>query len=89
MLRNQKLGPEICTEDFAGHLVVITGATSGIGFATAQKYAFHGADLLCINRNEQKSKDLCEAIQSQYGTKCSYWIADLSRLSEVHTIAER
>jgi len=89
MLRNQKLGPEICTDDFTDRLVVITGATSGIGFATAQKYAFHGAELLCINRNEQKSKDLCEAIQSQYGTKCSYWIADLSRLSEVHTIAER
>lgn len=35
MLRNQKLGPEICTDDFNDRLVVITGATSGIGFATA------------------------------------------------------
>lgn len=89
MLRNQKLSPEICDEDFSDHLVVITGATSGIGFATAQKYASHGAELLCINRNEQKSKEMCETITSQYGTKCSYWIADLSRLSEVHSVGER
>ena len=89
MLRNQKRGPEICSDDFTGRLVVITGATSGIGYATAQKYAAHGAELLCINRNEQKSKEMCEAITSQYGTKCAYWIADLSRLSEVHAIGER
>lgn len=89
MLRNLRSDPEICTDDFTDRLVVITGATSGIGFATAQKYASHGAELLCINRNEQKSKALCDAITSQYGTKCSYWIADLSRLSEVHLVGEK
>ena len=89
MLRNQKLGPEICTDDFNNRLVVITGATSGIGFATAQKFAAHGAELLCINRNEQKSKEMCEAITSQYGTKCTYWIANLSQLSDVHSIGEK
>ena len=89
MLRNQKLNPEICSDDFSGRLVVITGATSGIGYATAQKYASHGAELLCINRNEQKSKEMCEAITSQYGTKCTYWVADLSRLSEVHAVGAK
>ena len=89
MLRNQKLAPQICTNDFSDRLVIITGATSGIGFATAQKYASHGAELLCINRNEQKSKEMCEAITSQYGTKCTYWIANLSQLSDVHSIGEK
>ena len=56
MLRNQKLDPEICIDDFNDRLVVITGATSGIGYITAQKFASHGADILCINRNEEKSK---------------------------------
>ena len=54
MLRNQKLEPELCTDDYYGHLVVITGATSGIGNATALKFASRGADILCINRNEEK-----------------------------------
>ena len=89
MMRNLKSEPEICTDDFSDRLVIITGATSGIGYAAAKKYASHGAELLCINRNEQKSIELCEALKNQYGTKCAYWIADLSRLSEVHAIAEK
>jgi NAD(P)-dependent dehydrogenase (short-subunit alcohol dehydrogenase family) len=69
--------------------VVITGATSGIGYVTAQKYASHGADILCINRNEEKSKALCEALHRQYNTKCTYWIADFTKLAEVHAIAKQ
>jgi len=89
MMRNQKLDPEICTDDFKNRLVVISGATSGIGFATAQKYASHGADILCINRNEEKSKELCEALIGQYHTRCTYLIADFTKLSEVHAIAKQ
>ncbi len=89
MLRNLQSDPEICTEDSRDLLVIITGATSGIGFAAAKKYASHGAEILSINRNEQKSIEFCEAITNQYGTNCSYWIADLSKLSEVHSIGEK
>ena len=63
MLRNQKLDPEICGDDFKNRLVVITGTTSGIGYVTAKKYASHGAEILCINRNEQKSIELCEGFK--------------------------
>ncbi len=45
MIRNNRLDPKICTEDFNNKLVVITGATSGIGYHTARKYASHGANL--------------------------------------------
>ena len=86
MIRNQNLDPEICTDDFNNRLVVITGATSGIGYVTAKKYASHGADILCINRNEKKSKELCETLKSQYGTQCTYMIADFTKLADVHAI---
>jgi retinol dehydrogenase 13 len=89
MIRNLKLGPKICTDDFHHHLVVITGATSGIGYATARKYASHGAEILCINRNEKKSKELCESIAGEFDSKCSYLIADFSKLSEVHAAAKQ
>ncbi len=84
-----KLDPKICTDDFHHRLVVITGATSGIGYATARKYAFHGADILCINRNEERSKELCETLASEFNTKCSYLIADFSKLSDVHAVAKQ
>ena len=89
MLRNLKLGPEICSDDFHNRLVVISGATSGIGYVAAKKYASHGADILCINRNEKKSRELCETLESQYHTKCSYLIADFSYLSAVHAVAKQ
>lgn len=88
MLRNQKLDPEICNEDFKDRLVVITGATSGIGYDVAMKYASHGAHILSINRNEEKSQKLCETLRSKYGTECSYMIADFSRLDDVHKVGK-
>jgi len=89
MIRNLKRDPEICTEDFKGKLVVITGATSGIGKATAEKYATHGADILCVNRNEEKSKVLCEYLKKEYQASCSYLIADFSSLADVHAVSKK
>ncbi|MBI9008968.1 MAG: SDR family NAD(P)-dependent oxidoreductase [Tenericutes bacterium] len=83
MLRNQKKDPEICTLDFKGRLVVITGATSGIGYVTALKFASSGANILSINRNEEKSKKLCEELTEKYGVDCSYMLADFSKLKDV------
>jgi retinol dehydrogenase 13 len=88
MIRNNRSDPKICTEDFNGKLVVITGATSGIGKCAARKYASHGANLLFINRNVQKSELLCSEIESEYGVKCDYKIADLSSLQDIHKVAQ-
>ena len=88
MIRNNRSDPKICTEDFNNKLVVITGATSGIGYHTARKYASKGANLLCINRNEKKSEALRLEIESEFGVKCDYKIADLSNLQDIHHVAE-
>ena len=87
-LQNEKLDPEICHDDFQNRLVVITGATSGIGFETAKKYASRGANILSINRNETKSIQLCDLIQGQYGVECTYKIADFTRLKDIHSVAK-
>ena len=88
MVRNNRLDPKVCDEDFSNKFVVISGATSGIGYVTARKYASRGANLLCINRNLQKSEALKSEIESEYGVRCDYKIADLSNLQEVHQLAE-
>jgi NAD(P)-dependent dehydrogenase (short-subunit alcohol dehydrogenase family) len=89
MIKNNRRDPKICTKDFRDRLVVITGATSGIGYHTARKYASHGARLLCINRNEEKSKNLKAELESEYGIVCDYIIADLSNLKEVINTSEK
>ena len=87
MVRNLKLDPKICTDDFHHRLVVITGATSGIGLAAARKYASQGADLLLINRNEAKSKEICETLRREFNSQCTYFIADFSRIADLHKAA--
>ena len=88
MIRNNHSDPKICNEDFKGKLVVISGTTSGIGYYTARKYAAHGADILCINRNNEKSEIVCKGIEQEFGVKCSYKIADLSILGDIKRVAD-
>jgi len=86
MRKNKKADVKECEEDFKGKLVVITGATSGIGYFTAREYAAHGANLLLINRNEEKSINVCEEIRQEFGVKCEYKIADFSQISDVKNV---
>ncbi len=89
MMRNNRGNPSICGEDFAGRLLVITGATSGIGYYTCRKYASHGARILSINRNREKSERLCEELKQDFGIESEYLIADMSRLDDVKRVAKQ
>jgi len=89
MVKNGGKDPLVCSSRFEKKLVVITGTTSGIGKFTAMKYASMGADLLCINRNEGKTIELKTEIEESYAVKCDYLIADLSKLKDIHAIADQ
>ncbi|HRY84582.1 MAG TPA: SDR family NAD(P)-dependent oxidoreductase [Candidatus Cloacimonadota bacterium] len=88
MLKNNLKEPKICTERFQHKLVVITGATSGIGYATARKYASQGANLLCVNRNLQRSERLKAELEKEFRISCEFRIADLSKLSEIFRVSQ-
>lgn len=89
MIKNGNKDPLLCTDRFENKLVLISGATSGIGTYTAKKYASMGANLLCINRNEEKSIKLKAEIEAEYSVKCNYLIADLSKLKDIHEVADK
>jgi len=88
MLRNSNAEPLECQEDFKGRLVAITGATSGIGYITAREFASHGANLLVINRNKEKTLNLCDEIKRDFGVECKYKLADFARISDVKKVGE-
>lgn len=89
MIGNNRKDPKICNENFKDKLVVISGATSGIGYVTARKFAAHHANLLCINRNEEKSERLCIEIENEFGVSCDYIVADLSNLSQIFRVSKK
>jgi len=86
MRRNKKAEIKECDELFKKRLVVITGATSGIGYYTARKYALNGANLLLINRNEEKSIIICDEFRQDFGIECEYKIADFTRISDIQKV---
>jgi len=87
MIKNNSKSPLICSDDCKGKLVVITGATSGIGYAAARKFASKGADLICINRNKERSEALKHEIESVYKVRCDYILADFSSMDATHQAA--
>jgi NAD(P)-dependent dehydrogenase (short-subunit alcohol dehydrogenase family) len=87
MIRNNRRDPRTCPEGCRGKLVAITGATSGIGYLTARKYASQGANLLCVNRNREKSEALRCELEGEFGVNCSYLIADLGRLEDIFRVS--
>lgn len=86
MFKNEKADPDICSDRCDGLLVVITGATAGIGLEAAKIYAKNGADLILINRSREKSERLARELKTSYNIDVKYLIADFSSLDEVKTV---
>ena len=67
-------------------VIVITGATSGIGLCTARMAAKRGARLVLAARNEDALGKLCHEL-STAGTQCYYVVADVGNSDQVKRIA--
>ncbi|MEY8347679.1 SDR family oxidoreductase [Bacillus cereus] len=70
-------------------VIVITGASSGIGEQVAMQVAAEGAIPVLIARTEEKLKRLTEKIKTTYNTHCYYYVLDVSKESEVETVFAR
>lgn len=68
-------------------IVIITGASSGIGRATALKLASEGAKIVLAARREERLQELTQEIKSQGGTAV-YKLTDVTSLEEVQSLAE-
>ncbi|MGQ0642501.1 MAG: SDR family oxidoreductase [Gemmatimonadaceae bacterium] len=69
-------------------VIVITGASSGIGLVTARLAAEQGAQVVLAARNE---RDLASAVQAILvsGGRATYQVADVSEPDQVQAIADR
>ena len=59
----------------AGKTVLITGASAGIGWATALAFAAKGANVVVTARREQRLRELCDLIGAG-GGKAVYLAGD-------------
>lgn len=78
------------SSNMKGKHVVITGATSGLGLATAQRLAHLGAELTLVARDQSKAKAVVAKIVKQTGNQSiEIEIAELSEISQVRRLAAR
>lgn len=70
--------------------VVLTGATAGLGKASAEFLAYRGAELTLIVRNRQKGQALVKDLKGRTGNKKIHLeIADLSLMADVDKVVAK
>jgi retinol dehydrogenase-12 len=69
-------------------ICLITGATEGVGRATAVELASKGFTVVLAARNATKAEAVRAAIEAETGGKVDVILADLTSLKAVHQLAE-
>lgn len=64
-------------------VTIITGASKGIGLATAYKFAQEGSNLMLIARSDNLLKDIAKKLQKKYGVKVIFTGADITKSKEI------
>lgn len=89
--RSNGVGGAACRATVAGmqgKVVLLTGATAGIGKEAARQLAQRGAELVCVGRNRTKTEALIDELRSETGNDAiRFLIGDLSRPSECQRVA--
>lgn len=71
-----------------GKIVMVTGATNGIGEVTARDLAGKGAEVIIISRNQTKLDNTVNKIKSETGNENVSWMqADLSSMESIRDLA--
>ena len=68
-------------------VVIVTGASSGLGEATARRLADNGAKLMLTARREDRLKELVSKIEQSGGT-AQYQITDVTKREQVEALAK-
>src|SRR3954451_4898554 len=80
--------PDITLKPASQQVVVVMGASSGIGRATAARFAKEGAKVVVAARGEQGLRSLVEEIRAD-GGEATVEVADVTDPDQMHRVAQR
>ncbi|KAG5051134.1 hypothetical protein AAZX31_02G074000 [Glycine max] len=87
---SKKFNPEDMELRIPGKNCIVTGANSGIGYATAEGLAKRGATVYLVCRNKERGEAALSDIQTKTGNQNVYLeICDLSSVNEIKSFASR
>lgn len=93
-MNTQEFGKQGWTPERLGSLsgktYLVTGANTGAGFEASKILLSKGAEVIMLNRNEQKSNKAIEDLKGQFGStaKVSFIKMDLAELASVRNAAK-
>ena len=73
--------------ELQGKRILITGGSKGIGFATAERFAREGANLILVARSGDELKSACDRLSTEHGVDVETVCADLSTPGGIATVA--
>ena len=74
-------------KNIADQVIIITGASSGIGLATAYKAASQGARVVLVARNESALQDAVQRIRAK-GGQAIHVVADVANKDDLANVAQ-
>ncbi len=88
MFAIKPVGLEVCFPDrFKGNNILITGAATGIGAATAYRAALEGANVVCVDRKEKELEKTVTKIKEK-GHQAIAVVADVSQTDDTDRMVE-
>ncbi len=87
-IRNSKAEQKTTDASLKGKICVISGATSGVGLASAKRLAQAGAEIVLVARNMEKAEKVKNLISDAYGIVPKIYTADFSEFETVRHAAQ-
>ena len=73
--------------DLSNKIALVTGATSGIGAATALRFAEAGAFVICTGRNQKRGENIVKTIEDK-GGKAIFYEMDIENDLSIKRVAD-
>jgi NAD(P)-dependent dehydrogenase (short-subunit alcohol dehydrogenase family) len=86
-IANARMVQKATSARLDGRVCIVTGATSGVGYAAARRIAQGGGELVLVCRNQEKAERVKAELQRDFQAEVDLVQADLSSLSQVRAAA--
>jgi len=86
-MANARMKQKTTNSQLDGKTCIITGATSGVGYAAARRFAQGGADLVLVCRNMEKAQSIQAQLHQEFDVQVDLFQADFSDLLQVRDVA--